>query len=108
MTDDDIVAEAIDGVFVPRAQPSVAGVTLDGESVLYDEASSGLHLLNPTASVVWACCDGGGTVNEIVADIAEAFAEPNEVVRNDVLETLRSFGRAGLLVGVAAEVASGV
>ena len=42
-------------MFVPRTAPDVAAVELDGEAVLYDEDRKTVHLLSPTATVLWNC-----------------------------------------------------
>lgn len=44
-----------------------------------------MHLLNPTAGLLWACFDGRGTVAEIAADVAEAFGVPVEAVQPEVV-----------------------
>ena len=51
-------------------------VELDGEAVIYDEDTTDLHHLNPTATVVFGLCDGTSTMEEISADIADAFDVP--------------------------------
>jgi hypothetical protein len=95
-----IGAESIGLDFVPRSRETVASVELDGEAVLYDEETGEAHVLSPTATVVWFCCDGGGTIEEISKDIAEAFATDPGAVREDVLRVVREFGGLGLLDGV--------
>jgi hypothetical protein len=90
----------IDGSFVPEARPTVGTVELEGEAVLLDEATGSLHLLNPVATVVWACFDGSGTIDELVADLSEAFGADAEQVRDDVVGLATELAGQGLLVGV--------
>ena len=59
-----------------------------------------MHVLNPTAAIVWQCLDGTGSVGEIVGDIADVFERDHDEVRDAVLEVVRRFGRQGLLEGV--------
>jgi PqqD family protein of HPr-rel-A system len=97
------MAEAPDVVgptFVPCLAADVSSVVLDGEAVLYDESSHRVHLLNPTATVIWACCDGNGNVDDIATDIAAVLELDRGAVAGDVLETVRDFARLGLLAGV--------
>lgn len=102
----EIPGDAIDGGFTPRGRASVAAVEIDGESVLYDEDSGAVHVLNATGSMIWACFDGSGTIDEIVADIVDAFGADAAAVRNDVVELARQLGGLGLLEGVAREEAA--
>jgi hypothetical protein len=101
---DDISPDDIDGSFVPRARPDVGAVVVDREIVLglvVDESawlqSAGL---NESASIVWHCFDGSGTIDEIAGDIASVFGAETAGVRADVLTLARAVGGAGFLVGV--------
>jgi hypothetical protein len=96
-----IEPDEIDGAFVARPRTSVAAVEVDGEVVLFEEESHDLHVLNPTASVLWQCFDGEVTIDELIADLADAYqADPAEI-RADVFDAVRNFGGQGLLEGVA-------
>ena len=55
--------------------------------------------MNRTAAVVWLCCTGERTVDEIVDEVREAFGDavPREQVRADVHKTVADFGDRGLL-----------
>jgi len=99
----EIPAADLDGDFVAEPRAQVVGVEVDGESVLLLEGTRELHALNGVGTVIWGLFDGSSTLDEIVADLSEAFQTDPEVVRNDVLELARLLGRAGLLVGVARE-----
>jgi hypothetical protein len=94
--------DQIDESFVPRPRSTVATAELDGEAVIYSEETQSMHLLNPTATVVWACFDGSGPLSELIADLSEAFGVEQDVIRRDVLDLAREVGSKGLLEGVAA------
>ena len=98
---DETSAEEIGMLSVLRRRPGVTGVELDGETVLLDHDTGDTHVLSPTATVVWGCLDGTGTLAEIVDDLAEAFGAERDVVARDVLNLVRELGRQGLLAGVA-------
>ena len=87
---------------VPRRGDQAAFVELDGETVVYDEEQGTLHLLDRIATIVWACCDGTGTVAEIVDDLADAFGAERERVDADVRALLGKLTAEGLLVDVRA------
>jgi PqqD family protein of HPr-rel-A system len=86
---------------MPLVKPKVRGdltvVELDGEAVIYDEETTELHLLNPTATIVFGLCDGTQTMREMAADISEAFGVPSGEVEGQVRTLIRSFRKVGLL-----------
>jgi hypothetical protein len=86
--------------FVPVGRSDVSIAERDDEMVLVDHGSGAVHVLNPTAAIVWQCLDGTGSVEEIVGDIAEVFERDKGEVQEAVLEVVRRFGRQGLLEGV--------
>ena len=104
MTDETrtITANEIDESFVPTARSTAASIELDGEAVVFSEDTGALHLLNPTATVIWSCFDGSGTLGELIDDLAVGFNVDRAVVRQDVLELAREVGHSGLLEGVEA------
>jgi hypothetical protein len=93
-------AAEIDRAFVPKRAAAAYTVELDGEAVVLDEDRNRLHHLNPTATLVWACFDGSGTIDEIAADLADAFASTTDDVAVEVLGLARDLGSEGLLDGV--------
>ena len=95
-----IQADAISETFVPDVDPDVAWIEVDGEVVLYHEGSKTLHVLNPTATMIWRCLDGSGDLTSIANDLAEIFEADPEAVSADVVSAVREMGRQGLLTGV--------
>ena len=83
----------------PKARDDLAVVELDGEAVVFDERTSDLHYLNPTATLVFGLCDGTGTVEELAADIAAAYGADEGAIRRDVAAAVDEFARSGLLTG---------
>ena len=78
----------------------MTGVELDGEAVLFDEARYELHVLNPTAAAVWACCDGAQTLDEMAAELANVFGAPVDEVSQGVRSAVKDFATRGLLHAV--------
>jgi len=93
---DEITAD-----FVPRQRAGLSAIEIEGEGLVYDETSNAWHLLNPTGYVVWLCCDGNGTVEEIAQDVSSVFQQDIDAVRSGVLDAVRELGRQGLLEGVS-------
>lgn len=83
----------------PKVRDDLAVVELEGEAIVYDEAASQLHHLNPTATVIFQMCDGSATVKEFSVDIAEAYGLAPTEVERQVRALLREFRESGLLEG---------
>jgi hypothetical protein len=92
--------DTIGPAFTATARGDIVAVEVDGEIVLYDDSRGILHRLNPTASALWQCLDGSGTLGEIAADIADVFEIDGDRVLADVLMAAREFATQGLLAGV--------
>lgn len=89
----------------PQRRDDLTVVVLDGEAVIYDERSEELHHLNTPATVVFEMCDAETTVEQMAAEIAEAFGMDATDVEPDVRTAVDSLAEAGLLEGT--EVAGG-
>jgi PqqD family protein of HPr-rel-A system len=87
----------------PVVRRDLTVVELDGEAVVYDERTGDLHHLNPTATLVFGLCDGSSTGRELANDIAAAYGQPTDQVREQVQALLRQFRKARL-IEPAAEV----
>jgi PqqD family protein of HPr-rel-A system len=81
----------------PKVRDGLTVVELDGEAVIYDEETTELHLLNPTATIVFGLCDGTGTMREMAVDISEAFGVPVGEVEAQVRTLIRQFRKVELL-----------
>ncbi len=67
------------------------------EHMLYDTLGRRVHVLNPTAYLLWNRCDGDHSLDEIIAEAASATGAPEEQVRADIEECLDSFRNLSLL-----------
>jgi hypothetical protein len=94
--------------FVAHPRREVVTVDIDGDAVVYDELQERTHLLNPTGAIVWGLLDGETRLDELSADLAEAFGVDVEEVLADVVALVRELGQRGLLEHVAAEGACDV
>ena len=87
----------------PKAAPKVReGLIfrpLDDDWVVYDPSGQQLHVLNRAAAVVWICCTGDLSVDDIVDTMQQAFDGNVELdrVERDVLATIEEFTKKGLL-----------
>lgn len=61
---------------LPRKDPRVIDELLaDGSMVLFHTATRTLLTLNPTAALVWECCDGQHSEAAIVSEVATIFPD---------------------------------
>jgi hypothetical protein len=89
--------------FRPQVRPGLAQAQLDGELAVYDPQSQEMLVLNQSAQAIWSCCDGTGTVAEIVADIVAVFEADAGAVNDQVRDVVAEWSRRGLLVTPAPE-----
>jgi peroxiredoxin len=68
----------------------------DGTIVLYNDCQARTLTLNPTAALIWECCDGEHDVMAIVAEVREIFPEAPDTER-DVLALLNALTQAGMV-----------
>ena len=82
----------------PRRNPDVILQSADEQTLLYDAAADVIHILNPTARLVWDLCDGQHTVGDIVAQLQTTFAvtEAHDVAQ-DVRAVLEQLAHEGML-----------
>jgi thiol-disulfide isomerase/thioredoxin len=90
----------LDAVVAPR--PGVQQHQLGESTVLLDPATGATVVLDQIGSVVWSVLDGASPLRAIVADVADVYEVPAQVVGPDLLRFVRSVGAAGLLAGVLA------
>jgi PqqD family protein of HPr-rel-A system len=86
-------------VAVPQQHPAMDTSYLDNEAVVFDERSAVVHRLNPSATLVWTMCDGETSIEQMLAELAEAFGLPPEAFAADVRTALDSFWDEGMLTG---------
>jgi len=77
---------------------SVHAVELDGEAVVYDSPSGRLHVLNPSATLVWKCLDGAVTGAELAIELSEAFEVDREAMERQIADVLTTLVAEDLIV----------
>jgi PqqD family protein of HPr-rel-A system len=82
----------------PVRKQSVLRGTKGDETVLYNEESGAIHVLNPTALLIWNLCDGEHSLEDIEKAIRAEFSVGAEhPVSEDIQEVLENFSKEGLL-----------
>jgi hypothetical protein len=85
------------GSALPRRDPAVLDVEIEGERVLYHPGYWSTLRLDSVGSVLWTTLDGEGTVAGFAADVADAFSiDPDEALAG-VLALLEQLDAARLL-----------
>lgn len=82
----------------PKRRAGIFSKALHDELVLYDAGGSAIHVLNPTAVVVWNLCDGAHSLDEMTAALCAAFTvDPAADVAGDVQRILAELAAKGLV-----------
>jgi hypothetical protein len=79
-----------------------AAVELDENVALYDDVGQLLIMLNSSAAVIWECCDGTATLDEMVDKLAAAHPDDVAAIGADVRQTVGKLVELGLVVAEAA------
>lgn len=98
-----LTAADVDLSLVPVRRSTLTTVELDGETVLYDEATGRVHHLNHEAALIWMFLDGQAQLADLAADLADAFEVDPAAMGDDVVRLTRSLVDEGLLAGTGAE-----
>jgi hypothetical protein len=76
----------------PLGKSSVVSRNLGEETVLYDQDTHAIHVLNPTAVIVWTLCDGKHTLEDIEGSLRTEFkTDPAADIVQDVRGILDRF-----------------
>ena len=81
----------------PMGRQDVLERQVGDEWMLYDAVGRAVHVLNAPARFVWQLCDGQHTLEDFVREALAQFEGDEASVRQDILECLQAFDRAGVL-----------
>ena len=76
---------------------------VDGEFFLYDPVTDRVVLINDSAAVIFALCDGTRTEDEIAAEVQRLYASEAEHLHDEVRATLAHFMADGLIASPPAQ-----
>jgi Coenzyme PQQ synthesis protein D (PqqD) len=88
----------LEGASRPVRREGAAAVELDDNVALYDDVGQLLIMLNSSAAVIWDCCDGTATVDDMVRALTAAHPDEAAVIGEDVRQTVRKLVELGLVV----------
>ena len=76
----------------PIKSPQVKLQNLGHETVCYDPVQKAVHILNPTARLIWDLCNGEHTIEEIEGIVRSSFEIPDgQDLAQDIKNTLETF-----------------
>ncbi len=75
----------------PRRREGVLDIDMGDGFILFDESSSLVHHLNPSATLIWQLCDGTGSVADLAGDIAAEYGLDEPTIRSQVAEVIAEF-----------------
>lgn len=85
----------------PQRRADVLSEGDDAELMLYHPGLDELHVLNPTARLVWELCDGDHSPEEMVQQLRSTFqVSPDADLINDIERVLGDFRTKNLLTDI--------
>jgi hypothetical protein len=71
---------------------------LGDEFLIYSAENKEIHVINPTAQLIWNMCDGEHSMSDIEHEIQTHFSiPPDRDIKEDIQSTLNIFRDKGLL-----------
>jgi PqqD family protein of HPr-rel-A system len=89
-------------VGLPTATSLAVTAELGDELVVFNPVDATIHVLSPTAALVWEACVEGGDAGELARALADAAGREVRVVTDQVDRCLAQFVAAGLVGTIAA------
>jgi len=84
--------------FLRKRLDAVMVREVDPEVLLLDTEADQIHQLNQTASFIWRRCEEVGSAEELAALVAAEFDVEQDLILNDVVETLDQLRALKLIV----------
>jgi hypothetical protein len=82
----------------PIRRTDIVAKSVGREIILYGSTDEAIHILNPTAKLIWDHCDGEHTLADMEQIIRTRFSVPPERnIKIDISNTLELFAQKGLL-----------
>ena len=84
----------------PIKKKDVHARKLGDEWLLYDSEMEKVHILNPTAELVWRMCDGSHDVEAIKTKLRASYdIRDDEQLNDDLRQIIGEFDKLGVLQG---------
>jgi PqqD family protein of HPr-rel-A system len=77
--------------YTPSRRQGVTEIEMGDGSILFDDDTSLVHHLNPSAALIWQLCDGTGTVAELARDISQEYGVPPTSLKEQIAAVIAEF-----------------
>ncbi len=82
----------------PNRKTDIMAKEIGSETLLYSAEQKSIHVLNPTARLIWEMCDGAHDVTDMVEELSSYFnVTDGQDLHGDIERTLAVFAEKGLL-----------
>jgi hypothetical protein len=82
----------------PVRSPEIIVKEVGSETLLYSNHAGAIHILNPTAKLIWQLCDGNHTLEDMKQKITSSFSvDAGYDIMKDIKQTLENFNEKQLL-----------
>lgn len=80
-----------------RRRENVLSTTSADETLLVDQITGSVHVVNTTAGRIWELCADEPSVEELVEGVAGTYGLELDEIRDDVREMVRTFAELGVV-----------
>jgi PqqD family protein of HPr-rel-A system len=87
----------VPAAYVPTKRADVLELDMGDGVILYDDTSSLVHHLSPSASVIWQLCRGDASLGTLADEIAEELRQDPDRVRTELSALLAELDALGLI-----------
>ena len=82
----------------PVRRPEIIVKEVGSETLLYSNHAGAIHILNPTAELIWQLCDGNHTLEDMEREITSKFSiDAGYDIMKDIKQALENFNEKELL-----------
>jgi PqqD family protein of HPr-rel-A system len=92
-----LAVSSVPAEYVPNKKADVLELDMGDGVILYDDASSLVHHLSPSASVIWQLCRGDASVGTLAGEIAEELHQDPDRMRTEISVLLAELDALGLV-----------
>jgi PqqD family protein of HPr-rel-A system len=87
--------------YVPRKRSDLLELDMGDGIILYDDSSSLVHHLNPSASIIWQLFDGEADASTLATETSEELGFPLDQARADIAALITELEALGLVEDAA-------
>ena len=97
VTPQDLPPPPLSGLSRVRPRAQVRALPFVDAGVLVDLPLRQAHIVNGSALAVWGCLEGVTVLDDVIAELADAFAVDRTVIAPDIVSVVEQYRRLGLV-----------